>query len=58
MTDPACYAHGAELGFEGMDFYVAGRGGVLGDTPADVVVAAFVYFHPDTIRAAWERPRT
>ena len=27
MTDPACYARGAELGFEEMDFYVAGRGG-------------------------------
>ena len=33
MTDPATYAYGAELGFEGMDFYVAGRGGALGDVP-------------------------
>jgi len=55
MTDPATYAHGASLGFEGMDFYVAGRGGVLGDVDADVVTAAFVYFAPATVRAAWER---
>jgi helix-turn-helix protein len=55
MTDPATYAFGAELGFEGMDFYVAGRGGALGDVPADVVTAAFVFFEPGTVRAAWER---
>jgi hypothetical protein len=55
MTNPATYARGAELGFEGMDFYVAGRGGALGDVPADVVTAAFVFFEPNTVRAAWER---
>ena len=52
MTDPATYAYGAELGFDGMDFYVAGRGGALGDVPADVVTAAFIYFEPDVVRAA------
>lgn len=57
MTDPASYAYGNELGFEGMDFYVAGRGGVLGDTPAGVVAAAFVFFAPDVVEAAWERSR-
>jgi len=55
MTDPATYAYGAELGFEGMDFYVAGRGGVLGEVPADVVAAAFVFFEPGVVRTAWER---
>jgi len=55
MTDPATYAYGAELGFEGMDFYAAGRGGVLGEVSADVVTAAFVFFEPGTVRAAWER---
>jgi hypothetical protein len=55
MTDPATYAFGAELGFEGMDFYLAGRGGALGDVPADVVTAALVFFEPKTVRAAWER---
>ena len=32
MMDGATYARGAELGFSGIDFYVLGRGGVLGDT--------------------------
>lgn len=55
MLDRATYARGAELGFEGMDFYVAGRGGTLGDVPADVVTAAFVYFEPAGIREVWDR---
>jgi Helix-turn-helix family len=55
MTDAATYARGAELGFQGADFYFAGRGGVLGDTPADVVAAAMVFFAPETVRDAWER---
>ncbi len=55
MTDAATYARGAELGFEGLDFYAAGRGGVLGDTHADVVVAAFVFFAPEIVHTAWAR---
>ena len=55
MTDAATYAYGAELGFEGMDFYAAGRGGALGEVTAGVVAAAFVFFEPGTVRAAWER---
>jgi hypothetical protein len=55
MTDAATLEIGANAGFEGFDFYVGGRGGALGDVPADVVVAAFVFFAPDHIRAAWER---
>ena len=34
MTDPATYD--PKRGFEGMDFYVAGRAGVLGEVPAAV----------------------
>ena len=55
MTNPEAYTHGAELGFEGMDFYIAGRGGALGDVPADVVTAAFVFFERETVRLSWER---
>lgn len=55
MTDGATYARGAELGFEGLDFYVAGRGGVLGDVSADVVTAALVFWSPTTIAEAWAR---
>ena len=58
MMDPATHARGAELGFEGFDFYAAGRGGALGDVPADVVVSAFVFFPAATVRAAWERSAT
>ena len=55
MTNPEVYVRGAELGFEGMDFYIAGRGGALGDVPADVVTAAFVFFERNTVRVSWER---
>lgn len=55
MTDSATFARGTELGFGGIDFYVAGRGGALGEVPADVVVAALVFFAPEVIRPAWER---
>jgi hypothetical protein len=54
MLDAATYVHGGELGFEGMNFYVAGRGGVLGRVDADVVAAAFVFFNPATVRVGWE----
>jgi hypothetical protein len=55
MRDPELYATGQSLGFEGMDFYVAGRAGVLGDVPADVAAAALVFFEPNAVRGAWER---
>jgi hypothetical protein len=55
MTDPATYARAAGLGFEGSDFYIAGRGGALGDVPASVVTAALVFFSPDVVGPAWER---
>ncbi|MQY27918.1 SCO6745 family protein [Nocardia aurantia] len=34
--------------------YARGRGGVLGDVDADVVVAAFGFLAPETVRAAWD----
>jgi hypothetical protein len=55
MSDSGTYARGAELGFQGADFYFAGRGGCLGDVGADVVTAALVFFAPDHVRAAWDR---
>jgi hypothetical protein len=55
MSDPATYVRGAELGFEGLDFYASGRGGVLGETTADVVVAAFVFFAPGLVHETWAR---
>jgi hypothetical protein len=58
MRDPATYARGAELGFDGFDFYIAGRGGVLGDVPAAVVTAAMVFIAPEVAEPAWERAAT
>jgi len=55
MRSPDTYTRGGELGFEGLDFYVAGRAGVLGDVPAGVVTAAFVFFSPDVVEPSWER---
>ncbi len=54
MLDGATYAHGASLGFSGLDFYVCGRAGVLGDVPADVATAALTFFAPDHVRTQWE----
>lgn len=55
MLDGSTYQRGAELGFEGLDFYVTGRGGVLGHVDADVVSAAFTFFEPGAVRTLWEQ---
>lgn len=55
MLDPTTYIAAAEAGFEGMDFYAAGRGGALGDVSADVVTSAFVFFEPHLVHQSWER---
>ncbi|MGD0381248.1 MAG: hypothetical protein ABSC30_14845 [Acidimicrobiales bacterium] len=57
MLDGATYERGGELGFEGIDFYMVGRGGALGDVDGLVVAAAFVFFNPETVVGAWERTR-
>jgi hypothetical protein len=58
MMAGATYKRGGELGFDGVDFYFAGRGGALGEVDAAVVAATFVFFNPDTIDKAWERTRS
>ncbi|MGW5437639.1 SCO6745 family protein [Nocardia asteroides] len=46
---------GAAVGVPGFHgTYTRGRGGVLGDVDADVVSAAFGFFEPGCVRAAWE----
>ena len=57
MLDGNTYKRGAELGFAGLDFYVTGRGGVLGDVDADVVTAAFTFFEPGHVRTQWDSGR-
>jgi hypothetical protein len=58
MMAGATYKRGGELGFDGVDFYFAGRGGALGEVDGNVVAAAFVFFNPDTVRNAWDRTRS
>jgi hypothetical protein len=55
MLDMQTYIGAAEEGFEGMDFYAAGRGGALGDVPSSVVTAAFVFFEPTLVDTSWTR---
>lgn len=55
MLDSATYEYGNQLGFDGLDFYVCGRGGALGNVDAAVVSAAFVFFNRAMIRQRWER---
>jgi hypothetical protein len=57
MLDGATYERGGELGFDGIDFYFAGRGGAMGDVDGSVVAAAFVFFHPPTVVERWDRGR-
>jgi hypothetical protein len=57
MLDMGTYAIGNGLGFEGLDFYVAGRGGALGPTDGQVVAAAFVFWEPATVVTNWVKAR-
>jgi len=48
-------AIGTQAGYpNGYAWYVTGRGGVLGDVDADVIVAAFGFFNPQLVRNKWE----
>ena len=54
MADADLRARGkAELGLRGRPLYHLGRAGVLGDVPADVVIAVEAFFPPEVVRAAW-----
>lgn len=50
---PDTVARGKEAGLDGFRFYFLGRGGVLGDVEADVVLAAFGYFQPELVTRMW-----
>ena len=55
MLHPETMAIGTEAKYpNGFAWYMAGRGGVLGDVDADVVYAAFGFFGPGLIRKMWE----
>ena len=52
--DPATREVGEKLGLNGMEFYVLGRGGTLGDCDGRAVAANFGYFNPAVIAGAWD----
>ncbi len=52
MLDGNTYKKGAEQGFAGLDFYAAGRAGVLGRLDADEVTRGFGFFEPVAV-AGW-----
>lgn len=52
-------ARAAEYGYGKLTpFYFAGRGGVLGDVDAGVVIAAMGWWEPGFVRLMWDRGRT
>jgi hypothetical protein len=55
---PETEAKGKELGLDLFQFYVLGRGGVLGDVEPEVVVSAFGYFSPTLLAPMWESAKT
>lgn len=57
MFDAGTAQRGKDLGLQGWSWYHCGRGGVLGDADASVVVAAFGFFPPALQRKAWDRGR-
>lgn len=55
MLDPETMAHGAAAGYpNGFAYYVAGRGGVLGDVESDVIFSAFMFFERSLIDKLWK----
>jgi hypothetical protein len=49
---------GREVGLRSKPLYHLGRGGVLGDVPVEVVVAAFAFFPPEVVREHWATGRS
>jgi hypothetical protein len=54
---PETIAVGEGLGLDVFQFYVVGRGGVLGDVEPDVVASAFGYFNPSVLASMWNPAR-
>ncbi|MDV8071038.1 hypothetical protein R4P64_31460 [Rhodococcus sp. IEGM 1366] len=43
-----------EVDLEGYEFYVLGRGGVMGDVSADVICSALTWFEPEWVRSHYQ----
>jgi len=48
---PETMEAGKAIGLGGMEFYVQGRGGQMGDTAPEAVAAAFGYFKPSLVKS-------
>lgn len=57
MLDGNTYKIGAGQGYAGLDFYAAGRAGVLGDADPDQVVTSFGFMEPGTVRGWLDQAR-
>jgi hypothetical protein len=57
MADPLTREAGKAVGLRGRPLYHLGRGGALGDVPAEVVVAAFAFFPPAVVIEHWNAGR-
>lgn len=55
--DPRTMRKARQLGLTGWAFYVAGRGGALGDVRADTVAAVLGFIAPEAVRDGWEAAR-
>lgn len=55
--DPKTLRRAREMGLSGWAFYVAGRGGALGDVRADTVAAALGFIAPTAVRDGWDSAR-
>ena len=51
---PETVSTAKQNGLDGFRFYFLGRGGVLGDVCADVVLSAFGYFEPGLLAKMWD----
>ena len=55
MLHPETFAESIAAGYENpLTGYVAGRGGVLGDTDGQTVASAFAVFEPTSLAALWD----
>jgi hypothetical protein len=57
MADPLTREAGKARGLRGRPLYHLGRGGALGDVPAEIVVAAFTFFPPAVVIEHWNAGR-
>lgn len=55
MLHPDTLTPGKQAGYPGgFSYYVVGRGGVLGDVDASVVISSFAFFAPALVRSLWD----